>query len=345
MKKNPKLLEPPRERIQLDKLPRRQAGGFLAFLICVALLITAFAFSGVWLTKSQKKDPSPSEQTADRLEQTLPPTVQEPSVTEEQSPIFIPTGAIPVVDFHDSSAGSFRNDTEYCPDTEQLKAMEDHLSINSSAPTVLVLHTHASEAYLKSNVPYLEGRVGDLIYSDVQENTVVAVGKAFCEELNARGIVTVHCAENHGEEGTLRNAYTHAAKCIRAYLERYPTIQCVIDLHRDGILTAEGELVRTVSNDESSLAQVMAIVGTDGNGTDCPEWENNLSLALRLFDRMERHHPGTCRAVQLRRSSYNQELAHRMLLLEIGSAGNTVEEACATARVTAATLAELIGNG
>ena len=83
-------------------------------------------------------------------------------------------------------------------------------------------------------------------------------------------------------------------------------------------------------------------VGTDGNGTDFPGWRSNLSLALRLRERLNQG--GAClgRPVSLRNSSYNQEVAPAALLLEIGSGGNTVREAIRAAELTGAELAILI---
>ena len=117
----------------------------------------------------------------------------------------------------------------------------------------------------------------------------------------------------------------------------------VIDLHRDGILSDSGELVRAVTNHEGeSYGQVMAVVGTDGNGTEHPNWQTNLSLALRLSESLESCVGSICRPISLRNASYNQELVPNALLLEIGSAGNTQEEAIRSAKLVGMVLSDLI---
>ena len=92
------------------------------------------------------------------------------------------------------------------------------------------------------------------------------------------------------------------------------------------------------------MAQVLAIVGTDGNGTAHPSWSSNLSLALQLFEKLDAGGCEVCCGIGLRNASYNQELAPRMLLLEIGSAGNTLAEAKATAVLVGECFAALL-NG
>ena len=119
----------------------------------------------------------------------------------------------------------------------------------------------------------------------------------------------------------------------------------MIDLHRDGILNSEGALVRTeVSENEEGYGQIMAVVGTDGNGTSCPSWQSNLSLALQLYSGLHSRVENICRPISLRNASYNQELAPYSLLLEIGSAGNTQAEAIRSAKLVGAVLAALINN-
>jgi stage II sporulation protein P len=86
----------------------------------------------------------------------------------------------------------------------------------------------------------------------------------------------------------------------------------------------------------------MAVVGTDGNGTEHPSWQTNLSLALRLGEGLEYCVENICRPISLRNASYNQELAPNALLIEIGSAGNTQEEAIRSAKLVGEVLSGLI---
>lgn len=352
-------LSSPRERVRLGKLLGNGSRRFLAFLICSAVLIAAFAVSSVWIHRNgwnpnnwgnfwNGSDNNPSVDDPDTTDPSGTGEVTDPSPEPEE----IPDGAVPVISM-DLSCTQFgenyiQNETVYLPDIEALRRSEGGETQNfdpEDGPVVLILHTHASEAYLPEGTGYLEGTVGDFAYSEDPSRTVVAVGEVLCSILNQNGVPAIHCTELHGESGSLRNSYSCAAECIQTYRARYPSIQYVIDLHRDGILSSDGAYVRTLaSGTEEPTAQVMAVVGTDGNGTEHPDWQENLALALRLRDAINRENDTLCRPVSLRNASYNQELAPCALLLEIGSGANTIDEAIRAAELTGRELAALITN-
>jgi stage II sporulation protein P len=119
----------------------------------------------------------------------------------------------------------------------------------------------------------------------------------------------------------------------------------VIDLHRDSIIDRDGAYVRAAVGDgEEAYAQVMAVVGSDGNGAPNENWEKNLALALRLRCELNGQVADLCRPPVLRNASYNQELSPYSLLLEVGTGANCVEEAERTARLIGAALAEIIAG-
>ena len=344
-------LQPPREPIDLKLAYRKNAWRFLSFLICVGILVASFAVSGVWLRRDnffESSDPptpsdgAVSEQDSDELS-------KHPNDSESKEPDDeIPENAIPIVsmDLSYGECALLQNQTAYSPNVEEIKKMFRPKTNSADDPIVLILHTHAQETYLTPNTKYIVGKLDRELYSTESGRSVVDVGRALCDTLEQNGIAAVHCAEKHGTDGTLQNAYTDAGVCIEAYLKKYPSIQYVIDLHRDGILDSNGALVRThTTHQGENLAQVMALVGTDGNGTHCPNWQQNLSLALRLYDSLGMEAEGLCRPISLRNASYNQELAPCSLLIEIGSAGNTTEEAIRTARLVGGVLSNLIRNG
>ena len=102
----------------------------------------------------------------------------------------------------------------------------------------------------------------------------------------------------------------------------------MLDLHRDAAEDAEGNQIPTfakIGDDES--AQLMVVVGSNGSGLDHPNWEENLSLGLKLHVQMERIFPGICRDLDLCAQRFNQDLSPQMLLVEVGAAGNTITEA------------------
>jgi stage II sporulation protein P len=84
----------------------------------------------------------------------------------------------------------------------------------------------------------------------------------------------------------------------------------------------------------------MFVLGTDKR-LNHPDWEQNLSLALKLQVLLERENPGICRSLTLSKNRYNQHLGAYALLVEIGAAGNTLEEAKIAARELAEAIAQL----
>lgn len=242
------------------------------------------------------------------------------------------------------------NETGYRPD---IKALLDKSSalpvfssikdgINANEPLVLVLHTHGTEAYMD------EGREGysdndtELARSTDTNKNIVAVGAAFVEVLKAEGIPTLHCKIMHDRE-SYQESYSRAAETIRTYLDKYPSIKYVFDIHRDAILKSDGTLVKTVTNvGGKQTAQVMIVVGSDYKGANFPNWEDRLSLALNLRSRLNSAYKDICRPIYLRGAAFNEQYTDGSLLLEIGSSGNTLSEAKLAAEYMAKTIANMI---
>lgn len=323
--------------------------GFAAFLICVALLTAAFSVSMLWgrgrieewfagLGSFLSADGGTPSETGSG---TADADTADGSGTGE--PEVIPEGAEPIRDMDLSgSAAALRydNETPYHPDVAQsLSADVSAGEFDRSLPLVLILHTHPLESYLPAGCRYLTEDPGTICFSEDPGDGVIAVGEVLCAILNEKGIPTVHCTEVQ-DGGSYRGSYARAAEIIRQYLERYPGIRYVIDLHRDAVTTPDGEFVRSVSR--GGGAQVLPVVGTDCNGTPCPGWQANFALAVRLRDELNAGGDALCRPVSLRKSSYNQEIAHRSLLLEIGTGANDVEQAKECARRVGEALAKLL---
>ena len=170
----------------------------------------------------------------------------------------------------------------------------------------------------------------------------MAVGKTIADILNKNGIPTVHCTIMH-DSVQYKDSYARAEETIKNYLEEYPTIKLVIDVHRDSIIKSSGEIVRPVAElDGEAAAQIMCVVGSDCAGDDCPDWENNLSLALKLRSSLNSQCENICRPVFLKPNTYNQELAPFSLLLEVGASGNSLEEAQRSAELIGKSLVTLV---
>ena len=323
---------------------------FAGFILCAALLIAAFSAGGIYSYIQSARDWQEGGESSPPMGTTLPSTSLNEGETEEAPPSLEQTddrNGIKVIEADLShlsrGEGYYLNETAYSPDLESL--LERELSVlgterSEGKPLVLILHTHTTESYLLSETTLVEGDLGDLTYSSDREENMISIGKVLCEALNANGMEAIHCTVDHTQGGSLRGSYERSAETVRQYLALYPSIRLVIDLHRDAVLTEDGEYIKTASG--ADAAQVMPVVGTDSNGTACPNWEGNLALALQLRRALNASGDGICRPIYLRSSSYNQELAPYSLLIEIGTGGNTKEEAQRTAAMLGDALCQLL---
>ena len=262
----------------------------------------------------------------------------------------VPSGLYPIIPYDLSSEadGELRlyNDTSFLIDIKAYSEAEKTAEgiTDSEAPTVLIIHTHGTEGYSEEGVlGYSENYNVPRSY-DVTKN-VIHIGSVITKELNLNGVNAVQCDVMHDAESYL-GAYSRSAETIESYLERYPTIKYVFDIHRDSILLEDKTKTRPVTlADGKVAAQIMTVVGTNELGSYHPDWENNLKLAAKLQASLNESHLGLARSICLRGSTYNQELAPYSLLFEVGSCGNTIKEAEESAKILARKLADLIKNG
>ena len=342
------------ERILLSGHFYRRSRFFAVFIICIALLVAGFAVTGVWMSRGGDEDRGGlgSPFGTDENRETQPPDPLEGTESpdpSEEAPVppaeQLPSGVIPIVtrDLSCVALGDsyFHNETSLRPNLFQF-LQTDVSSSTTQSPLVLILHTHTSESYLRGGERYLTGDLGDATYSKDASQNMLAVGSALCETLNQKGITAIHCTVMH-DDPTLAGSYARALESIRFYLTHYPSIRYVIDLHRDSVLSADGEYIRAaVDRNGESVAQIMPVVGSCGGGESNERWEGNFALALQLRNALNASVPTVCRPVTLRNETYNQELAPYSLLLEIGTGACSVEEAIRAARLVGETLADLI---
>ena len=127
-------------------------------------------------------------------------------------------------------------------------------------------------------------------------------------------------------------------------MKGYPSIRLVLDLHRDAADTENGQLRTAVDTGDGQIAQLMLVMGTEEAGLRHPDWEENLSLALKLHATLEGQCPGIMRPLILRSQRFNQDMSPGALLVEVGAAGNTHAEAIAAAEQLAEAIAALAGG-
>ena len=124
-------------------------------------------------------------------------------------------------------------------------------------------------------------------------------------------------------------AYDRSAEAVQRYLEQYPSIKIVLDVHRDALVGEDGTVYKAVTRiDGVDTAQVMLVLGSSEGG-EHPNWMQNLSLACRIQESMNTLYPTLARPMTMRSSRYNQQLSNGSLLVEVGTHGNTLQEALA----------------
>lgn len=245
------------------------------------------------------------------------------------------------------AAGSIRNSTEH-PDADLRAAVTTQnlpfaVEKNSALPQVLIMHTHATESYQTWPDP-----VFDPGYTARSKSTALnmcAVGEKMAQVLNAAGIRTLHDETLYDAPG-YTDSYKRSRAGVQTYLERYPSIKVVLDVHRDAIEDSDGTRVKPVCEiDGESTAQVMVIAGC-GNGSSIalPNWRLNLRFAAEWEAAMESAYPGLTRPVLCGYRFYNQDLTTGSLLIEIGGHANTLDEALRAGEYAAKALAGVLGG-
>ena len=191
---------------------------------------------------------------------------------------------------------------------------------NKEQPQILIYHTHASEAFANSR----KGK---------KEDTVVGAGRVLAKQLEAAGYgvyhdETVYDVINGKLDRSL--AYNEAEKGITRILQQNPSIEVVIDLHRDGV--ADGTRIVTMI-DGKPTAKIMLFNGMSrikGKGEISylanPHRSGNLAFSLQLQMAAEDRYDDFVRKIFVRSYRYNLHHKDRSLLVEAGAQTNTVEE-------------------
>ena len=196
------------------------------------------------------------------------------------------------------------------------------LEKNPEQPQILIYHTHSQEGFADS----VEGDTS---------TTVIGVGDYLAQLLQERyGYQVLHITDTFDiVDGQLDRsaAYNYAEPVISQALQEHPTIEVVIDLHRDGVDESK-HLVTEVNG--KPTAQVMFFNGlsrTNQNGEISylpnPYIEDNLAFSFQLEYLAKQYYPEYTRCIYLKGYRYNLHLKPRSLLLEVGAQTNTVEEA------------------
>ena len=194
------------------------------------------------------------------------------------------------------------------------------IDTSTGGPKVLIFHTHSQEEFIDSTP-------GDT------STSIVGMGEYLAQLLNEKGIETIHDTGVYDIiNGQLdrSNAYENAEANIRPILEANPTIEVVIDLHRDGVAD-DTHLVTEVNG--KPTAKIMFFNGLSRTRTNGdidylynPYIQDNLAFSLQMQLACESTYPGFVRHIYLRGYRYNLHLVPKSLLIEAGAQTNTVEE-------------------
>lgn len=195
---------------------------------------------------------------------------------------------------------------------------------STNEPQVLIYHTHTSENYTPNPTHAKPGTTGD----------IVEVGRTLTQELQELGVSAIHLTSVFDE--SWQQAHASAAQAVRDILESNPTIQVILDVHRDAV-ESQVAGVATTEIGNASTARVLFTIGENDN----PYLQANASLATELKDTLDGQYPGLSRGVRLLKQESNVRLHPNALEVHIGDYyDSTLDEAKATAQYIAQAVAE-----
>ncbi len=222
-----------------------------------------------------------------------------------------------------------------------LKQDSDLMISDKSKPSVLVYHSHTTEAYTLLDTGYYMS--SDARSSDASKN-VVRVGDELVKELERAGFKVIHDRTIHDTD--YNSSYDSSRAAVEKYLEEYPSIEVTIDLHRDDITYSDKTKVKpTAKIMGKKAARMMIISGCEyGLVKNFPDWEYNLRFDLQVQRAVNEKYKGVMRPILFSQRKYNMYETHNSFLLEIGTDANTLDEACYSARLFGNALGELMNR-
>lgn len=246
------------------------------------------------------------------------------------APVIIDSRADEVLETTITGGMTVKNLTRYTVDTAAVTLAGPGLTLHADSPQILIIHTHSSEAYTPAGLDRYEP--SDSFRTEDSEYNIIRVGDELTALFQAAGLNVIH-DRNIYDYPSYTGSYSRSGQAIEEYLQEYPDIAIVLDVHRDALGT--GDVVYKTMAEESGAcaSQVMLLVGTDESGLEHPHWRRNLALALYLQKAVDDKYPTLMRPVQLVQQRYNQHLTTGSLIVEVGSSGNTLQEALAAARL------------
>ncbi len=209
--------------------------------------------------------------------------------------------------------------TNYSKLELDLEELSKPLSMKMDSNTnFLIFHTHATESYTIDS-EYVEN-----YRSTYPECNMISIGKTLAQQLEARGFPCMQDTILH-DYPNYNGSYKHALDTITKYLKT-KEFDFVLDIHRDAI-SRDLTYGPTCEINGEKVAQLMFVIGTNASGLDHDNWMENLKLAIMIQNRANEMYPGLFRDINLSSSRYNQHVSKGACIIEVGTTGNTLEEA------------------
>lgn len=241
---------------------------------------------------------------------------------EEEYPTTEPTSGDAVPPASSEGGEATVTDTNL-PDPERV-------AIEAKKPSILILHTHSTESYS----PY----TADNYHSTKEKESVVKIGDIIADVLESKYKYNVIHDKTKHDVPTYTMSYVNSQKTVISQLDKNPSLQVIMDVHRDALDVRGDTAITNVKNDYTvtidgkKAARIMLVIG-EGN----PNYAQLQKFAVYVQKKMEKLYPGLFfKIVTKPKNKYNQYYRDHTLLVEVGCTFNTAEEAQYSA--------ELFGN-
>ena len=270
------------------------------------------------------------------LDYTLPELTTETTQETEQVSSFnfythLLSGTLP---FYDPNLSAEKDYTQnYMISTENINTETFH----DGNPLVVIYHSHTTESYFMENDP-------STYRNHDPDSNMIIIGSIMSKVLYEEyGIGVVHITDIF--DNPYDGAYARSRDALYNCMEKYPGIKYSFDVHRDGLNYSEENMsvYQTLIND-IPCAKVMIVLGVEAENTAA-----NYEEANEISSLMENMYPGLFKRILERNYVYNQDMAEKSMLFEVGSNLSTLQEAKNSAVFLARAIGEAIkkdmGNG
>jgi len=225
-------------------------------------------------------------------------------------------------------------------DLSQDLAMPIELQIDKNLPAVLIYHTHTTEGFEILSRPWYAANWHSRTTN--YHRNIVRVGEAIVQMLEDAGFIVIH--DTTVFDVPFAGAYDRSRTAIEYWLERYPSIQLTIDVHRDAIHRANGDRINPVAEIMGhQAAQVMLLAGVEeGDVPPYPNWEQNLALTSHFHVFAQERYPGLMKPIWFTPRRFNMDLAPYAMFFEVGTDASTLQEAVFSGRLIGEALAAFL---